>query len=118
VLISLWLFLFAAQPKEFFLDGLKKLEQQSRKCVELWGRGGICKYILFFSPVACCFLYKAEDLSVPPCTHLSCFRSRTLSFNMTIPKLVPFDTLLVCLWLMCKFNEEVADLIRLVLFDV
>jgi hypothetical protein len=26
VLISLWLFLFAAQPKEFFLDGLKKLE--------------------------------------------------------------------------------------------
>jgi hypothetical protein len=32
VLIRLWLFLFpffvfAAQPKEFFLDGLKKLEQ-------------------------------------------------------------------------------------------
>jgi hypothetical protein len=26
-LISLWLFLFAAQPKELFLDGLKKLEQ-------------------------------------------------------------------------------------------
>jgi hypothetical protein len=26
VLISLWLFLFAAQPKAFFLDGLKKLE--------------------------------------------------------------------------------------------
>jgi hypothetical protein len=38
VLISLWLFLFflfAAQPKESFLDGLKKLEQQSHKCVEL-----------------------------------------------------------------------------------
>jgi hypothetical protein len=40
--ISLWLFLFpiflfAAQPKEFFLDGLKKLEQPSRKCVELRG---------------------------------------------------------------------------------
>jgi hypothetical protein len=32
VLISLWLFLFAAQPKEFFLDGLKKSEQ-SHKCV-------------------------------------------------------------------------------------
>jgi hypothetical protein len=37
VLISPWLFLFpifllAAQPKEFFLDGLKKLEQQSHKC--------------------------------------------------------------------------------------
>jgi hypothetical protein len=27
MLISLWLFLFAAQPKEFFLDGIKKLEQ-------------------------------------------------------------------------------------------
>jgi hypothetical protein len=31
------IFLFAAQPKEFFLDGLKKLEQRSHKCVELWG---------------------------------------------------------------------------------
>jgi hypothetical protein len=44
-LISLWLFLFAAQPKEFFLDGLKKLEQRSHKCVELrgesvWSLGG------------------------------------------------------------------------------
>jgi hypothetical protein len=37
VLISLWLFLFAAQPKEFFFDGLKKLEQRSHKCMELRG---------------------------------------------------------------------------------
>jgi hypothetical protein len=42
MLISLWLFpflifLFAAQPKEFFLDGLKKLEKRSHKCVELRG---------------------------------------------------------------------------------
>jgi hypothetical protein len=42
VLITLWIFLFpiflfAAQPKEFFLDGLKKLEQRSHKCVELKG---------------------------------------------------------------------------------
>jgi hypothetical protein len=37
VLISLWFFLFAAQPKEFFLDGLMKLEQRSHKCVELRG---------------------------------------------------------------------------------
>jgi hypothetical protein len=29
--------LFATQPKEFFLDGLKKLEQRSHKCVELRG---------------------------------------------------------------------------------
>jgi hypothetical protein len=35
VLIGLWLFLFAAQPKEFILDGLKKLEQLSHKCEEL-----------------------------------------------------------------------------------
>jgi hypothetical protein len=31
------IWIFAAQPKEFFLDGLKKLEQQSHKCVELRG---------------------------------------------------------------------------------
>jgi hypothetical protein len=42
VLISFWLFLFsiflfAAQPKELFLVGLKKLEQRSHKCVELRG---------------------------------------------------------------------------------
>jgi hypothetical protein len=37
VLISLWLFLFAAQSKEFVLDGLKKLEQRSHKCVEFRG---------------------------------------------------------------------------------
>jgi hypothetical protein len=37
VLITLWLFLFAAQPKEFFLGGLKELEQRSHKCVELRG---------------------------------------------------------------------------------
>jgi hypothetical protein len=51
VLISLWLFLFpiflfAAQPKEIFLDQLKKLEQRSHKCVEL--RGGICRVNTFF----------------------------------------------------------------------
>jgi hypothetical protein len=34
VVINLWLFLFAAQPKKFFLDGLKKLEQRSHKCVK------------------------------------------------------------------------------------
>jgi hypothetical protein len=32
------IFLFAAQPKEFFLDGLKKLEQRSHKFV--WSSGG------------------------------------------------------------------------------
>jgi hypothetical protein len=54
---------FAAQPKSFFLDGLKKLEQRNHKCVEL--RGEYVEWIYFFSPVACCFLYKAKDLSAP-----------------------------------------------------
>jgi hypothetical protein len=68
VLISLWIFLFpaflfAAQPKEFFLGGLKKLEQRSHKCVELLEE--ICRVNAnFFNPVAW-FLYKAKDLSTP-----------------------------------------------------
>jgi hypothetical protein len=42
VMTSPWLFifptfLFAAHPKEFFLKGLKKLEQRSQMCVELRG---------------------------------------------------------------------------------
>jgi hypothetical protein len=37
VLVSPRLFLFTAQTKEFFLDGLKRLEQRSHKCVELRG---------------------------------------------------------------------------------
>jgi hypothetical protein len=35
--LALHIFLFAAQPKEFVLDGLKKLEQPSHKYVELRG---------------------------------------------------------------------------------
>jgi hypothetical protein len=31
------IFLFAVEPKEFFLNGLKKLEQRSHKCVALRG---------------------------------------------------------------------------------
>jgi hypothetical protein len=58
------IFLFAAQPKEFFLYGLKKLEQRSHKCVELGG--GICRVnTFFFNPVVYCFLYKAKELSAP-----------------------------------------------------
>jgi hypothetical protein len=57
------IFLSAAQPKEFFLDGLKKLEQRSHKCVEL--RGEYVEQIHFFNHVACCFLYKDKDLSAP-----------------------------------------------------
>jgi hypothetical protein len=35
--LAFFIFLFAAEPKEFFLNGLKKLEQRSHKCVELRG---------------------------------------------------------------------------------
>jgi hypothetical protein len=34
---------FAAKPREFFLDGLQKFEQQNYKCVQL--KSEICKYI-------------------------------------------------------------------------
>jgi hypothetical protein len=47
--------------KNYFLDGLKKLEQRSHKCVEL---KEICRANTIFQSVAC-FLYKAEDLSAP-----------------------------------------------------
>jgi hypothetical protein len=40
VLINLWLSLFAAQPKEFFLDGLKKLGQRSLNVCGARGKGG------------------------------------------------------------------------------
>jgi hypothetical protein len=41
VRISLWLFLFfylQQNQKNIFLDGLKKLDQRSHKCVELRGQ--------------------------------------------------------------------------------
>jgi histone-lysine N-methyltransferase SETMAR len=43
---------FAEQSKEFLLDGLKKLEQQSHKCVKL--RWNVKSKYTFFKPVACC----------------------------------------------------------------
>jgi hypothetical protein len=62
VLISLWLFLFpifvfAAQPKEFFWVGLKKLEQRNYKCVEL--REGI--YRVEFKKVKIVLLPPGEN---------------------------------------------------------
>jgi hypothetical protein len=86
VLISLWIFLsifcrFAAQPKELFLDGLKKLEQRSHKCVEL--RGNMYSIYIFFSPVACCFLYKAKDLSAPPPSY-SIHREKKIHVNFCL----------------------------------
>jgi hypothetical protein len=56
------IFLFAGQPKEFFLDELKKLEHQSHKCVELRG-----EYLnTFFQSHSLSLLYEAKDLSALP----------------------------------------------------
>jgi hypothetical protein len=68
VLISLWLFLFAAQPKYFLLDGLTKLEQRSHKCVELMG---ICKYI--FSIPQLDVLFIKPKTYQPPSCHCTAF---------------------------------------------
>jgi hypothetical protein len=67
VLKSLWLLLFGAQLKEFFLDGLKKLEVLS-----VWSSGGT-KYI-FFQFHRLLFFYITKDLSapfIPPFPHTS-----------------------------------------------
>jgi hypothetical protein len=57
------IFLFAAQPEEFSLDGLK-LEQGSHKCVEL--RGGICRLNTFFQSRSLLFSLQSQSLISPP----------------------------------------------------
>jgi hypothetical protein len=44
----------AAQPKEFFFDGLKKLEQWRHKCV-CGAQGGVCRVNTFFQ--SCSLLF-------------------------------------------------------------
>jgi hypothetical protein len=73
VLISLWLLLFAAQPKEFFLD---ELEQRSH--VELTGN----MYSKHIFSIPQLVFYKAKDLSAHP-SHLFCY----LVFNKCITTL-------------------------------
>jgi hypothetical protein len=46
VLISLWLFLFAKQPKEFFLEGLKEVRTTNSLC---GAQEGICRVNTIFS---------------------------------------------------------------------
>jgi hypothetical protein len=75
VLISFWLFLFpislfSAQPKDFFLDGLKKLEQRSHNCVE---PGGICRVNTLFQSRNLLFSLLSQRLISPllMCTSLA-----------------------------------------------
>jgi hypothetical protein len=93
VLIGLWrflfpIFLFAAQQKEFFLDGLKS---QNSEVVSVWSSGGICRVLVntfFFNPVACCFLYKAKDLS-PPIVSVECISDK-MRPDVTGSRMQPF----------------------------
>jgi hypothetical protein len=59
------IFLFAAQPKDFFLGWVKEV-RTTKSCVS-GAHGGICRVntVYFFNPVGCCLLYKAKDLSAP-----------------------------------------------------
>jgi hypothetical protein len=51
---------------KFSVERLRKLEQRSDRCVELKG-----EYIItFLMPIACCFLYKACELSAHLPYHL------------------------------------------------
>ena len=52
------------QLSEFVLSDLQKLEQRTRKCIEL--RGEYVEYILRLVAVACLLPGRAKDLSVPP----------------------------------------------------
>jgi hypothetical protein len=54
----------AAQPTEFLLDGLKKLEQRGHKCAER--RGDMESKYFFFQSRSLLFFYKSKDLSASP----------------------------------------------------
>jgi len=70
---------FAAQSSEFYLDGLKKLKQQSKKCVEL--RGECIEKSICVKIEACCHFYKAKDSSASPhkrdeIIHVGCYTTK------------------------------------------
>ena len=52
---------FAAQPSAFYLGSLEKLEQKSKKCVELMGK--YTEQSIRVKSVAHCLSYKANNLS-------------------------------------------------------
>jgi hypothetical protein len=57
------IFLFAAQLKEFFLDGLKKLEQ---RIISVWSSGGICGVNTFFSVLKLVVFFIKPKTYQPP----------------------------------------------------
>jgi hypothetical protein len=54
------------QHSEFFLSDLQKLEQLTKKCIEL--RGEYVEWIPSLIAVACFLPGRAKDLSTPPRT--------------------------------------------------
>jgi hypothetical protein len=90
-------FLFVAQPIEFFLDGLKKLEQRSHKCVEL--RGETCGVNKYFSsiPYIIIFFLKLETYQPPLVNKQTELNAqiltlpiRLLSFNLSAQEAIRF----------------------------
>jgi hypothetical protein len=61
--LALPIFLFAAQPKELYLDGLNRLEQRSHKCVEL--KGGIYRVNTFFQSRSLFFSLQSQRIISP-----------------------------------------------------
>jgi hypothetical protein len=106
---------FAAKPKAFFLNGLKKLEQQSQVC---GAKGGICKYI-FFNPMACLSTLRLRVkcklsswfLTVRPTglQYLPTMPPPYSSHNTATAVLIGYYIVtinLLCLHISCKQSEE------------
>jgi hypothetical protein len=98
VLISLWLFLFAAQQQKIFLYGLKKSEQRSHKCV--WSSGGkYVEYIYFFQSRSLLFsLYSQRLMSRPPSYSFSLYDPRRQKKVFFISCLIFFCLILFILF--------------------
>jgi hypothetical protein len=60
-------FSICSTTKRIFLGWFK--EVRTTKSQVCGAQGGICRVNTFFNPVACCFLYKAKDLSAHPRTY-------------------------------------------------
>jgi hypothetical protein len=51
--------------ERIFLGWVKEVRTMKSQVRGAPGGVGICRVNTFFNPVACCFLYKAKDLSAP-----------------------------------------------------
>jgi hypothetical protein len=58
-----------AKPTAFYLDGLKKLEQRSKQCVEV--RRGFVEHSVCVKPAAGCLITKPKTYQHPLVTYLT-----------------------------------------------